>query len=60
MDTDNPSRDLPKLMIRMPRDMKLWLMAQAKRNASSQNSEIIRTLRERMDRETVTKTRTAG
>jgi Arc-like DNA binding domain len=35
--------------LRMPRDIKNWLEKQAKRNASSQNSEIVRALREAMD-----------
>lgn len=44
------SRDLPKIMVRLPRDVKAWLLAQAEANASSQSSEIVRALRERMVR----------
>ena len=40
-----------KLQLRLPPDLKLWLNKQAKRNGSSQNSEIVRALRERMDRQ---------
>lgn len=58
MPTAAPSRDLPRLMIRLPIDVKKWLATQARRNASSQTSEIVRSLRERMDREAETKIRT--
>lgn len=40
-----------KMQLRLPAEIKLWLNKQAKRNGSSQNSEIIRSLRERMDRQ---------
>lgn len=40
-----------KMQLRLPPDVKLWLHKQSKRNASSQNSEIVRAIRERMDRE---------
>jgi hypothetical protein len=43
-------RDLPKIAVRLPRDMKDWLVEQAAENASSQTSEIVRAVRERMDR----------
>lgn len=46
-----PSRELPKVMIRLPHDMKRWVEKQAKRNGASQNSEIVRRLRAEMDRE---------
>lgn len=46
-----PSNSLPKLMVRLPHDVKAWLSAQAERNQSSQNSEVIRAIRERMTRE---------
>jgi len=52
MPQTTPSRDLPKLMIRMPRDMKRWVANQAKRNGASQNGEIVRRLRRDMDTET--------
>lgn len=44
------SRTLPKLLIRLPEDVKAWLVAQAAENASSQSSEIVRAIRERMKR----------
>jgi hypothetical protein len=44
------SRDLPKIMVRLPRDVKDWLAEQAAANASSQTSEIVRAMRERMQR----------
>lgn len=40
----------PQVAIRVPPDLKQWLKEEAVRNQSSQNSEIIRALRERMDR----------
>jgi hypothetical protein len=55
-----PSEALPKLWIRLPHDVKKWLASQARRNASSQTSEIVRSLRERMDRETEAKMKAAG
>lgn len=39
-----------KMQLRLPPEVKLWLNKQAKKNASSQNSEIVRALRERMER----------
>ena len=44
------SRDLPKIVVRLPRDVKDWLVEQAAGNASSQTSEIVRAVRERMVR----------
>jgi hypothetical protein len=44
------SRDLPKIMVRLPSDVKNWLVEQAAENASSQTSEIVRAVRERMGR----------
>ena len=44
------SRDLPKIVVRLPRDVKNWLVEQAAENASSQTSEIVRAVRERMQR----------
>jgi len=45
-------------MVRMPHDLKLWIERQSRRNGSSQNSEVIRAIRERMER--VEAARTAG
>jgi Arc-like DNA binding domain len=44
------SRDLPKIVVRLPRDVKQWLAEEAANNASSQTSEIVRAVRERMQR----------
>lgn len=38
------------LQLRLPPELKDWIAAQAAANASSQNSEIIRAIRERMER----------
>jgi predicted HicB family RNase H-like nuclease len=38
------------LQLRLPPDLKEWIAAQALANVSSQNSEIIRAIRERMER----------
>lgn len=46
----------PQINIRLPSDIKAFIAAQAERNGSSQNSEIIRCIRDRMDRETKTAT----
>ncbi|RWG02544.1 Arc family DNA-binding protein [Mesorhizobium sp.] len=42
--------------IRLPSDAKAFIKAEAERNASSQTSEIVRCIRDRMDRETKTTT----
>ena len=41
----------PKLMLRLPQDVKAWIEAQANAVGSSQNSEIVRCIRERMARD---------
>ena len=51
---DQGQRDWPKLMLRLPPDVKNWVEEQAKRHATSQNSEIVRSIRERMDHATKT------
>ncbi|HJE24952.1 MAG TPA: hypothetical protein K8W01_14950 [Methylorubrum populi] len=43
-------RGWPKLMLRLPPDIKIWIEDQAAKHATSQNSEIIRSIRERMER----------
>lgn len=40
-----------EVRIRCPADVKAWLVDQARLNGSSQNSEVIRAVRERMDRQ---------
>lgn len=44
-------KGLPKFVARLPEDVKSWIAAEARRNASSQNSEVVRSIRERMDRQ---------
>ena len=39
-----------QIAMRFPADIKDWLQAQAELHGSSQNSEAIRAIRERMDR----------
>jgi hypothetical protein len=39
------------LQLRLPPDLKDWVKAEADKNASSQNSEIIRALRAAMERD---------
>jgi hypothetical protein len=40
--------DTVQIKIRVPIDVKNWLLAQAKSNCSSQSSEIVRAIRHRM------------
>lgn len=42
--------DRKPMQLRLPADLKAWVAAQADKNASSQNSEIVRAVRERMER----------
>ncbi|NKJ03450.1 Arc family DNA-binding protein [Rhizobium sp. SG741] len=46
------ARGAPGILVRMPEELKTFLADQAARYGSSQNSEIIRCIRERMDRVT--------
>jgi hypothetical protein len=39
------------LLLRLPKDVKAWLESEAAYNGASQNSEIIRSLRARMERQ---------
>jgi predicted HicB family RNase H-like nuclease len=50
------SRADPKFLVRLPQDVKAFIAAQAERNSSSQNSEIVRCIRDRMDLKTKTAT----
>ena len=43
----NPA--MPKILVRVPEDVKAWLASEAVRNASSQTSEVVRAIRERME-----------
>ena len=47
--------DMKQLPIRFPADVKAWLSDQARLNGSSQNSEVIRAVRERMERQEAAK-----
>ena len=47
----NKMSDRAEIVVRMPRDVKTWLEKEAARTGASQNSEIVRSLRERMDAE---------
>lgn len=42
--------DYQKLLVRLPGDVKGWLKNQAQIHSSSETSEIIRAVRERMER----------
>ncbi|MFG1340954.1 Arc family DNA-binding protein [Xanthobacter autotrophicus] len=42
--------DWPRFMLRLPPDLKGWVDVEAERNGASINSEIIRSVRERMER----------
>lgn len=42
--------DRKPLQLRLPTDLKAWLNAEAEKNGASQNSEVIRAIRERMER----------
>jgi predicted HicB family RNase H-like nuclease len=48
---DMKRRELQKIGVRLPPDVHEWLSAQAERNQSSINSEIIRAIRNAMDRQ---------
>lgn len=52
------NRTLKKaLQLRLPDDVKEWIEVEAAKNSCSQNSEIIRAIRERMDRSRIEKRR---
>lgn len=40
------------MQLRLPQDAKSWIEEQAEAYASSQNSEVVRSIRERIERET--------
>lgn len=42
---------IPPFGVRMPPDLRQWVAEQARVNGSSQNSEVIRAIRERKERE---------
>jgi Arc/MetJ-type ribon-helix-helix transcriptional regulator len=49
--------DFVQFPVRFPRDIKAWIEEQAEKNGSSQNSEVIRALRDRMERTSPAATR---
>lgn len=46
--------DFPKIIVRLPPDIKAWIEQQSEYHQSSQTSEIVRALRERMERTQIT------
>jgi hypothetical protein len=52
--------DLSEMVVRLPSDVKGWIEQEAERNCASQNSEIIRSVRARMDTEQQQPKRAAG
>lgn len=53
MDTMEIIMKRKAMQLRLPDDLKAWISEQADKNASSQNSEVIRSIRERMERTTI-------
>lgn len=47
-----PSQEMPRLTLRIPADLKLWLEKKAKRDAASQNTLIVQALRLLQDQTT--------
>jgi hypothetical protein len=43
--------DRAEMVVRIPKDVKTWLEKEAARTGASQNSEVVRSLRARMDSE---------
>lgn len=41
----------PQVKVRLPADVKHWLIEEAAKNSNSQNSEVVRSIRERVDRQ---------
>jgi len=51
---ENPCSSRAKklaILVRLPPDLKTWIEQQAARNGASQNSEVVRSIRIRMDAE---------
>lgn len=49
-DQKSRTAHLPKIIVRLPEDVKAWLDAQVDAYQSNQASEVVRALRERMNR----------
>jgi hypothetical protein len=47
----NSQSEFERQLVRLPRDIKDFIRREAERNCASQNSEIIRSIRARMDAE---------
>jgi predicted HicB family RNase H-like nuclease len=45
------ARQMPQTLVRMPPELKDWIRAEAASNGSSLNSEILRSVRERKERQ---------
>jgi hypothetical protein len=45
----NSARASKELLVRVPLDVREWLLREAKRNVSSMSSEAVRAIRDRMD-----------
>lgn len=43
-------RNWPKMMLRLPPDAKRWIENEARKHGTSQNSEVLRSVRERMSK----------
>lgn len=43
-------KKMPQMVVRLPEDLKAWVEEQSERNFSSQNSEIVRAVRDRKER----------
>lgn len=46
----HPSKSAPQFNVRLTQELKDWLAREARRNAASINSEIVRAIAERRDR----------
>jgi Arc-like DNA binding dprotein len=42
-------QEYASVLVRLPKTMKAWIEQEAQRNGASQNSEIVRSIRARMD-----------
>jgi hypothetical protein len=42
-------QDISPILVRLPRDIKAWIEQESARTMASQNSEIVRCIRARMD-----------
>ena len=47
-----PSEEMPRITLRVPADLKLWLERKSKREAASQNTLIVQALRLLQERST--------